>query len=290
MQKNIAVKVSVVTIIINILLSAFKFFAGIMSNSSALISDAVHSLSDVLSTFIVIAGARMGGKKSDPGHPYGHERLENIASVILSIMLFATGAGIGITAIKTIMVHEYALTANRNIAIAAAVVSIFTKEWMYHYTKNAAKKIKSDSLMADAWHHRSDALSSIGSLIGVVGAKFGIGILDPIAGIIICIFIIKVSVNIFIDSSNKLIDKACDTETIMKISKAAGEVDGVIRVDLVNTRIFGAKVYVDLEFSANPDITLRSAHAIAQAVHDKIEAEFDDVKHCMVHVNPYENE
>lgn len=288
MQKNTAVKVSVITIIINILLSAFKFFAGIISHSSALISDAVHSLSDVLSTFIVIAGARMGGKKSDSGHPYGHERLESIASVILSIMLFATGAGIGINAVKTIAFHDYTAMINGNIAIAAAAVSIFMKEWMYHYTKKAAREIKSESLMADAWHHRSDAFSSIGSLIGAAGAKLGMPILDPIAGIIICIFIIKVSVNIFIDSANKLIDKACDTETVMKISKAAGEVEGVIRVDLVNTRIFGAKVYVDLEFSADPDIPLRKAHAIAQAVHDKIEAEFDDVKHCMVHVNPYE--
>ena len=288
MRKNIVMRVSVITAVMNIILALVKFFAGISAHSSAMISDAVHSASDVVSTFIVVAGVYIGDKKRDSGHPYGHERLENVASVILSVMLFATGAGIGINALKTVFSGSEIIIVNKNAAIAAAAVSIIVKEWMYWYTKSAAKKIKSEGLMADAWHHRSDAFSSVGSLIGILGAKMGIPILDPIAGIIICCFIIKAAVDIFIESMNKMVDKACDKETQDKIMKTAESVDGVIRVDVVNTRIFGARIFVDIVFSADADISLRDAHAIAQQVHDKIETEYSEVKHCMVHVNPYE--
>lgn len=287
MREKIAVRVSVITIAMNIVLAVFKFVAGIISHSSAMISDAVHSASDVLSTFVVIAGVRIGEKQSDSGHPYGHERFENAASIILAVMLFLTGLGIGMSAIETIISGE-TVQIHGNIAIAAAIVSIIVKEWMYWYTRIAAKKINSEGLMADAWHHRSDAFSSVGSLIGILGAKMGLGILDPIAGIVICCFIIKVAVGIFVDSLNKMVDKACDKETVDKIAQTAESIDGVRKIDILNTRVFGTRVYVDIEFSADAQISLKEAHSIAQAVHDKIENDFSEVKHCMVHVNPYE--
>ena len=157
---------------------------------------------------------------------------------------------------------------------------------MYWYTKITAKKINSNALMADAWHHRSDALSSAGSLIGIAGAKMGFPILDPIASLIICIFIIKVAINILKDSTYRLVDKSVDEETIEKMKSIILDIEGVIDIDLIKTRLFGTKIYVDVEISADKEQTLASSHDIALKVHDEIEKNFKNVKHCMVHVNP----
>ena len=157
---------------------------------------------------------------------------------------------------------------------------------MYWYTIINAKKIKSEALKADAWHHRSDALSSIGSLIGIGGAMLGITILDSVASLVICALILKVSYDIFIDSLNKVVDRACSEDTIAEIKQLALEINGVLDVDLIKTRMFGNKIYIDLEISAAKDLSLEKAHSIAHQVHDAIESKLKDVKHCMVHVNP----
>ena len=157
MEKRMANRVSIITIIINLVLSVLKFLVGFFGHSQALISDAIHSASDVVSTVAVMFGINLSDKKSDTSHPYGHERIECIFSIILAMMLFITGVGIGITAIKNI-VSGAEIAIPSKIALIAATVSIAVKEWMYHYTKRAAKKINSSSMLADAWHHRSDAL------------------------------------------------------------------------------------------------------------------------------------
>ncbi len=289
MEKKIANKVSVITIIINLTLSVFKFLAGILGNSQALISDAIHSASDVVSTVAVMFGINLSDKKSDTAHPYGHERIESIFSIILAMMLFITGAGIGIAAIKTI-VSGAEIEIPSRIALIAAAVSIAVKEWMYHYTKHTANKINSTAMLADAWHHRSDALSSVGSLIGVGGALLGFPICEPIASIVICIFIGKAAVDIFIDAANRLIDRSCTDEETDRIRECIMEIDGVKRIDKLMTRRFGAKIYVDLEISEDAEITLLEAHKIAELVHDNIEERFENVKHCMIHVNPMTEE
>jgi cation diffusion facilitator family transporter len=178
------------------------------------------------------------------------------------------------------------LQAPGRLALAAAVVSIAVKEWMFHYTKRAAKKINSTALMADAWHHRSDALSSVGSFVGILGARLGFPICDPIAGIIICVFIIKAAWDIFYDATNQLVDKACDEAVCERLREVIGEQKGVLTIDDLKTRLFGAKIYVDVEIGADGNLPLFQAHDIAQHVHDAIEGEFPNVKHCMVHVNP----
>ncbi len=291
MQKNInlkeGIKVSIISIFENIFLSIFKFICGIIGNSNAMISDSIHSLSDVLSTIIVIIGLKLSSKEEDKSHPYGHERIECIASFILSLLLFITGLGIGWIGIKTIFTENYSnIKIPTIIALIAAIISIITKEGMYWYTRNIAKKIHSDALMADAWHHRSDSLSSIGSLIGIGGAMLGFKLLDPIASIIICAFIIKVAFDIFKDSVDKMIDKSCSDDFIKKLEQLIFEIDGVISIDSLKTRLFGNKIYIDIEISANANLTLLDSHQIAQNVHDKIENTFCDVKHCMVHMNP----
>lgn len=286
-EKKTAMRVSAVTIVWNVILSIFKLIAGIVGHSGAMISDAVHSASDVFSTIIVILGINIASKQSDDDHQYGHDRLECVAAILLAVVLFATGIGIGINGINKIIEG----TAGKDeipgiIALIAAVASIVVKESMFWYTRNAAKKINSGALMADAWHHRSDALSSVGALIGIGGARLGFPVLDPIASVIICVFIVKAAYDIFKDAIDKMVDKSCDEETEEKMRRLIEEQQGVLKVDVLRTRLFGAKMYVDIEIAADGDITLREGHEIAQVVHDKVEEEFPLVKHCMVHVNP----
>lgn len=289
MEKRMANRVSIITIIINLVLSVLKFLVGFFGHSQALISDAIHSASDVVSTVAVMFGINLSDKKSDTSHPYGHERIECIFSIILAMMLFITGAGIGITAIKNIA-SGAEIDVPGKMALIAAAVSIAVKEWMYHYTKRAAKKINSSSMLADAWHHRSDALSSVGSLIGVGGALLGFTICEPIASIVICVFIGKAAVDIFMDAVNRLIDRSCTDEEIEQIRECVMEIDGVKNIDKLMTRRFGSKIYVDLEIAEDANITLLEAHHIAERVHDNIEEKMPEVKHCMIHVNPITEE
>lgn len=286
---KIAVKTSVVTIIINAALAVFKLLAGIFDSSMALISDAVHSASDVFSTIIVLIGIKIAAKKADKKHPFGHERFECVAAMILAVVLCATGAGIGYSGINNIVSGEYQIAeAPKNIALAAAIVSIVVKEAMFWYTIIAAKKINSSALKADAWHHRSDALSSVGSLIGVVGAMYGVPVLDSVACIAICVMILIAAVRIYIDAIKKMTDEACDEKTQAAIKEFISACEGVERVDELMTRMFGNRIYVIVEIACDGELPLRSAHEIAERVHKGIEENFPLVKHITVHVNPYE--
>ena len=260
-----AMKVSTVSIVVNVLLSLFKLLAGVIAHSGAMISDAIHSASDVFSTIIVMVGIHLAGRKSDKEHPYGHERMECVAAIVLATVLAVTGLGIGWSAIQSIAKESTGVVVVPGVlALVAAVVSILTKEGMYWYTRFHAKKIDSSALMADAWHHRSDALSSVGALVGIAASRMGYPLMDPLASLVICVFIEKAALDIFKDAINKM----------------------VIRVDMLKTRVFGNKIYVDLEIGADGNETLRDAHAVAERVHDHIEKEFPKVKHIMVHVNP----
>ena len=285
--KKVANKVSFITIVQNILLSVFKLFAGIFAHSNAMISDAIHSASDVFSTIIVIIGVKLASKESDKEHPYGHERLECVAAIVLSIVLLYTGIKIGSQAVKDIIGGNYQnLQKPGVLALVAAVVSIVTKEIMYWYTRHYAKKIDSSALMADAWHHRSDALSSVGALVGIGGAMMGFPVMDSIASIVIFVFIAKAAYDIFKDAMDKMVDHSCDDETEKAMRDFVLAQNEVLSVDLLHTRIFGNKIYVDVEIGVNGSYTLRQAHEIAEEVHEGIEKNFPKVKHVMVHVNP----
>ena len=174
------------------------------------------------------------------------------------------------------------------LALVAAVVSIVVKEVMFWYTWLAAKKIDSSALQAEAWHHRSDALSSVGSFAGILGARLGFPVLDPAASVIICLFILKAAWDILADALGKMTDHACDPETTAEMKASILAQPGVLGVDALNTRLFGDRVYVDVEIAADGELPLKVTHATAQAVHDALEAQFPQVKHCMVHVNPAE--
>ena len=286
-HEKIAVNVSTVTIIINLVLAGFKFVAGFVAHSGAMISDAVHSASDVLATFIVILGVKLAGRDADRDHPYGHERLECVAALILGVILAATGFGIGLSGIRKITGGEELLIPG-TLALIAAAVSIVVKEAMFWYTWLAAKKIDSSALKAEAWHHRSDALSSVGSFAGILGARLGFPALDPVASVVICLFILKAAWDILADALGKMTDHACPPALVQEMAESVLSQPGVLGLDTLNTRLFGDRVYVDVEIRADGDLPLKVTHATAQAVHDALEAQFPQVKHCMVHVNPVE--
>ena len=286
-EERTAMIVSINSIIGNLLLSVGKLFAGFVAHSAAMVSDGIHSASDVLSTLVVMAGVRYANKASDKQHQYGHERMECIAAIILATMLTMVALAIGYNGYEKIFSENSTeLTIPGQLALWAAVISIVMKEAMFWYTKNAAEKINSGALMADAWHHRSDALSSVGSFVGILGARMGYPILDPLASIIICLMILYASYEVFADAVHKMVDHSCDEKTTQELIDLIHRVPGVEHVDSITTRIFGNRIYVDVEISVDDMLPLIEAHNIAETTHAAIEANFPLVKHCMVHVNP----
>ena len=246
--KRVTMQVSTVGIVCNAALTVFKLVAGIVAHSSAIVADAVHSASDILGSLIVMIGAIFSNKAADASHPYGHEKLECIASILLGNILVLVGAAIGYTGITKI-IHGETLAAPGMLALIAAVVSI-------------------------------------GSFAGVLGARLGLPILDPIASIVICLFIFKVAFGIFRESIDRLVDRAADTDTVAAMRRTMLRTPGVVRVDDLKTRLFGSRTYVDAEIAVDGALPLRDAHAIAEHVHHELEHDFPDVKHCTVHVNP----
>lgn len=280
-------KLSLVGIIGNVFLSAFKFVAGIMGNSSAMVSDAVHSLSDVFATFIAFLGVRFGRREADASHPYGHERIESLAAIVLGLILLVTGVGIGWVGLEKILAGNYeSLPIPGMIALIAAIVSIAIKEGMFWYTRHWARVIRSSAFEADAWHHRSDAMSSIGALVGVGGSMLGYPVLDPIASVVICLFILKQGISIIYDALKKMLDTSCGEQFEEEVRQLVDAEDQVERIDMLRTRMFGDKVYIDMEIAIDGSMQLTDAHAIAERVHDDIEHAFPEVKHVMIHVNP----
>jgi cation diffusion facilitator family transporter len=285
--KKAAMSVSWTSIIVNMLLSAGKLIAGIVAASSAMVSDAVHSASDVFSTVVVMIGIHLSGKEQDREHPYGHERMECVAAGILAIALAAVGIEIGLSGLRSLFSGAYRTAQTPGLpALIAAAISIVVKEAMFWYTRSVAKRIRSSALMADAWHHRSDALSSVGALVGIGLARMGWPAGDCVASLIICLMILKAAFDIYRDSLNRMVDHSADQETVAQIRTVVEHVPGVVRVDDLKTRMFGSRLYVDIEIAADSTLMLSEAHAIAEEVHRTVETSFDTVKHCMVHVNP----
>ena len=277
---------SITCVLGNLLLTLFKLAAGVLGRSAAMVSDGVHSLSDVLASVIAAVGARMGRRGADNRHPYGHERMESLASLLLGLMLAATAVLIGINSVKAALSAEKVETPGL-LPLIAAVVSIGAKEWMYRDTMRCARLLRSPAFEADAKHHRSDALSSVGSFIGILGARLGIALLDPAASAVIALLIARTAFEILSRSADELLDTACDPDTEKALGQWIAAQEGVRRVDLLTTRRFGNRVYVDAEIAVDGDRTLREAHAVADRVHDSVETHFTDVKHIMIHVNPF---
>lgn len=288
-ENRVIRQVSCVTMVGNLMLCALKMSAGIIGKSGAMVSDAIHSLSDVAVTLVAFWGVKISRRGADKEHPYGHERLECIASMILGMILLVTGVGIGRGGLRIIFSgNDGELNVPGAIALVAAFVSIAVKEAMYWYTRHYAKVLNSAAFMADAWHHRTDVFASVGSLIGIGGAMLGFPVLDAAAGVVICLFILKVAIDILSDAVKRMLDTSCGEEFETKLSEYVLRQNGVMGIDVLRTRMFGSKAYVDLEISVDVRKTFREAHAIAEKVHDNVEKEFPNTKHIMIHVNPAE--
>ncbi len=277
---------SLMGILGNIALAAFKLTAGIIGKSGAMVSDAAHSLSDVVATLIAYIGVRLSRQEEDANHPYGHERLECVASLILSLILAGTGIGVGYSGIrKLFLVHETPEIPTL-LPLIAAVVSIVVKEGMFRYTMHYARKLDSSAFKADAWHHRSDAMSSVGAFAGIGLARLGFPIMDPVAGLVIAVLILKVAFDIFKDAIAKMLDTSVGKDFERSVRKFIEEQPDVRHIDVLRTRQFGNRIYVDLEIAVRRDMSLVEAHNIAENVHRNVEKEFPNVKHIMIHVNP----
>ena len=270
---------------LNIALSVFKLLAGLLAHSAAMVSDAVHSASDVFSGLIVMLGLRAASKDADREHPYGHERFECVAALILSLVLAVTAVLIGLSAFRRLSEPTQVQTPGV-LALIAALVSIAVKEGLFQYTLRVAKRVNSPALRAGAWHHRSDALSSVGALAGIGGAMLGFPAAGAAASLVICVFIGKAALDIFLEAIRGMVDRSAGSETEEAILQSVLAVPGVRGVDLLHTRSFGSRVYVEIEIRADGELRLFEAHAIAENVHERVESAFPQVKHIMVHVNP----
>ena len=288
-EKNhrLAMNTSRTNIFMNVLLSVSKLTVGFFANSHAMINDGINNASDVVGSIIVAVGVSAGAKDSDKHHQYGHERLECVASILVSGIVMALGVGLFFEGVTKIFRGSYKNLPIPGIAaVVAAIASIIIKEIMFLYTRKAAKKTGSSALMASAWDSQSDVLATTGGLIGIVASRMGLPIADSIAAIVIAIFIFKVGLDIFNDGMYKMVDHACPDDVVKNIRKVVKDQRGVLAVDVLQTRMFGSRAYVDVEISAEGTQSLIQAHAIAERVHHAIEINFPQVKHCMVHVNP----
>lgn len=281
---KVGTKVSINTIIANIILGLVKVIAGIIASSNAMIADGVHSFSDVITTFGVIVGLKLSNKPDDKCHPYGHEKIESISALFLAMILFAVAIGIGFGGIVSIINGD--VKKPGVLAILAAIISIIVKEWMYFYTIKYAKKLNSSSLRADAWHHRSDSLSSLGALVGIITARMGFPIFDSAVAVIISIIIMKVAYDVIQESIGQLIDSSAKEENVREFYSRLKGIDGIRRIDSLKTRQHANKIYVDVEVSVDSILTVEEGHHIAVLIHNSIE-ENPLVKHCMVHINPF---
>ncbi len=284
---NLAIKTSVITIIINLFLFIIKLILGLISHSKSLVSDAIHSLSDVFTTIIVIFGFIVSSREADENHPYGHERIESAFAIVLAFILLITGVYIGYEGLIS-LVNPSKIVVPSLIGLIGAILSILVKEIMYQYTIRIAKKLNSPSLKGDAWHHRSDAISSLGSLVGILGAHYGLPILDPLICLFICLLIIKTSIDIFISALSGMLDTACDKETENAILKTIIDSNKKFQVIDLKTRLFGSKIYIDLIISMDGNTTLKNVDKVRVKLHDEIEAKFNLVKHINIKVIPNE--
>lgn len=289
-KKNPAVSVTQTSIFVNLILTVFKLICGMIAHSSLMIYDAIHSASDVISSVLVLLGLFLSRKEKDQEHPYGHERLECVAAVILAAVLCFTGLFMGHEIIEKIKGGPQASAVPGGLAIVGSIVSILVKEGLFFYTIHYAKKLDSALLTADAWHHRTDSLSSIGAFIGIYGTRKGYLWLEKAAGLLICAFILIASYRIFVDAVIKMTDHSGPQDLQEQIKKFVFKQNGVLGVKAFTTRQFSDMIYVDLNIYCDQDLTLLQADQITKTVHDAVEEQFPMVKHISVKASPYNKE
>jgi len=282
-------KVTLVGAFVNIVLAVAKIVLGVVGQSQALVADGVHSLADLVSDAVVLWAAKHSAAEADERHPYGHGRIETVITVGLGVFLIVVATGIMIDAIGRLL-HPETLAHPSWITLVVAFISIFSKEWLYHYTLRVAKQLRSNLLTANAWHHRTDAISSVVAFIGIAGAIAGFEILDAIAAAGVSLMIAKVGWDIGWQSLQELIDTALDTERVATIRQTIMGIHGVKQLHSLRTRRMGGYAFMDVHVIVDSHISVSEGHQIGEIVKKKIKKEIDEVIDVTVHIDPEDDE
>ncbi|MEJ2142335.1 MAG: cation diffusion facilitator family transporter [Gammaproteobacteria bacterium] len=283
------VRVTLIGSVIDLALGILKIVFGVIAQSQALIADGVHSLSDLATDAAVIYAAKHSHREADEEHPYGHGRIETVATVALGVALVAVAAGISYDALQRLF-HPETLLVPGVWAIYVALLSVVSKEWIYHYTMRVAKKYKSKMLRANAWHSRSDAISSVIVVVGVAGSMAGLAYLDAIAAIIVGLMVAKIGIELVWESLKELIDTSLEAERVETIRKAILDVDGVNSLHILRTRMMGGDALVDVHIQVAPEISVSEGHFISETVRSRLIKNIDYVADVMVHIDPEDDE
>lgn len=287
--RKLKARASYVGAAINVSQTALKIGFGVLWQSSALIADGVHSLSDLLSDFLVIVAVRLGSREADHQHPYGHRRFETIATVILGLSLLVIGGGIAWSVMKRMEQPEHLATPDV-MSLGVVVVSILVNEWLYHYTKRIAKVTRSKLLLANAWHQRSDAISSVVVLFGIGAVLLGYPLADAIAAIVVALMVVKIGANLIMQGIKELVDTALPPRKLSEIRAVILAIEGVEGIHLLRSRQMGEDALIDAHIIVDPRITVSEGHSISDAVRDELISRFDDVMDVLVHVDAENDE
>ena len=282
-------RVTYVGALVNIFLTIIKIGFGVFGQSAALIADGIHSLSDLVSDFFVIIAIKLGSREADHDHPYGHRRFETMATVLLGAGLVVIAGGIAWDASERLLDPAKLLIPNKD-TMGIAVVSILANEWLFHYTKRVGEKTRSKLLLANAWHHRSDAFSSIVVLFGIGAVLIGYPFADAVAAVIVAIMIAKMGIGLVLESIYELVDSSLPEDFVREIRRFIKQTPGVRSIHLLRTRRMGEDAYVDTHIVVDARISVSEGHMIGDAVRDKLKAEFDDVVDVLVHIDPEDDE
>ncbi len=282
-------RVTIVGALVNVFLSIIKIGFGVLGQSAALIADGVHSLSDLASDLLVLVAVKLGAREADHDHPYGHRRFETIATAILGMGLIAIAGGIAWDVYERLLQPERMLIPKPS-ALGIAAISILSNEWLYQYTKRVATITRSKLLLANAWHHRSDAISSIVVLIGVAASLLGYVWADALAAVLVALMVVKIGVNLVSDSIKELVDTGLSVSVVDKIRAEIMATEGVKDIHLLRTRQMGEDALVDAHIVVDSRISVSEGHMIGDVVRDVLIDRFDDVQEVLVHIDPENDE
>lgn len=282
-------KVTLWGVAVNVLLSITKILGGLWGHSQALIADGLHSLSDLASDGMVLLAARHSTEEADEDHPYGHARFETIATVGLSVLLIIVGLGISYDAMHR-LVEDGDFIVPEIYTLWIAAISVFSKEILYHYTRIVGKRINSSMLEANAWHHRSDAVSSVVVLIGIAGTQFGMPKLDAFAAIVVALMVIKIGYELGYNSVQELVDTALDPEVVEKIRARILDHEDVRELHMLRTRRMGQNALVDVHIQVAPKLSVSEGHHISETVEKTLMDEFEEINDVTVHIDPENDE
>jgi cation diffusion facilitator family transporter len=284
---NLGIKVTLVGTASNLVLSIIKFIGGIIGNSAAMIADAVHSLSDLLTDLIVLITIKIGQKPKDGDHPYGHGKAESLGTTIIGFIIILAGVGLAYEAWEIVQTAVFRIP--EPLAAGTAFVSIFIKEWLFRYTRSVGKKLNSSILLANAWHHRSDAISSIAALIGIIGSMIGFPVLDPIASAMVSFLIMKVGYELTLGGFRDLMDTALNDEDTQKLQATIDNISGVIASHDLRTRKIGEEILMDVHIQVDSDLTVTEGHEVAERVRRQLIKNYPNTQDVLVHVDGYDD-